>query len=42
MSGLSKGDGPLRILGSSIKASLMKPFTAESLLRTIRAVLDEG
>jgi PAS domain S-box-containing protein len=42
MSGLSKGDGPLRILGSSVKASLMKPFTAESLLRTIRAVLDEG
>jgi CheY-like chemotaxis protein len=40
-SGLSKGDGPLKMLGSSVKGSLVKPFTAESLLRTIRAVLDE-
>jgi CheY-like chemotaxis protein len=41
-SGLSKGDGPLRMLGSSIRGSLVKPFTAETLLTTIRDVLDQA
>jgi hypothetical protein len=32
----------LEVTGGSIKHSLAKPYTAGTLLRTLRAILDEG
>jgi PAS domain S-box-containing protein len=41
-SGLNANVGVTKLLGASVKHFLAKPYTAGTLLKTIRAILDEG
>ena len=41
-SGLPANSAPNRLLGASVRHFLMKPFTAETLLKTIHTTLQEG
>jgi CheY-like chemotaxis protein len=41
-SGLNSNGGVAKVSGASIKYFLMKPYTAATLLKTLRAILDEA
>jgi CheY-like chemotaxis protein len=42
VSGLGRSDGTAHAPGGAVKQSLLKPFTAETLLKALREVLEEA